>query len=186
MKKLTTMMVMLTIAMTMFAKDIKTVVFTTSPQMHCENCENKIKGNMKFEKGVKEIETNVAEQKVTIKYDASKTSPEKLAEGFAKFNYKATVVDNNSKASCQAKTSCGGCAKKAAAASAETKKSCCGGCAKKAKAATTEAKVQGCGGCAKKAEATTAEAKAQGCGGCAAKAAKAQTADNKKDGNCCK
>lgn len=179
MKKLTTMMVMLTIAMTMFAKDIKTVVFTTSPQMHCENCENKIKGNMKFEKGVKEIETNVSEQKVTIKYDASKTSPEKLAEGFAKFNYKATVVDGNAKTTCKASHSCGGCANKAKAATAETKTQGCGGCANKA--------TSSCGGCANKAKAATSEAKSQGCGGCANKAAKAQTAsDSKKDGSCCK
>lgn len=25
-----------------FAKNIKTVVFTTNPQMHCNNCEKKI------------------------------------------------------------------------------------------------------------------------------------------------
>ena len=35
------------------AKDIKTVVVTTQPQMHCSGCENKIKGNLRFEKGVK-------------------------------------------------------------------------------------------------------------------------------------
>ena len=33
------------IAITAMAKTIKTTVFTTSPQMHCENCENKIKGD---------------------------------------------------------------------------------------------------------------------------------------------
>lgn len=38
------------IAITAMAKTIKTTVFTTSPQMHCENCENKIKGNLRFEK----------------------------------------------------------------------------------------------------------------------------------------
>ena len=38
------------LAITAMAKTIKTTVFTTSPQMHCENCENKIKGNLRFEK----------------------------------------------------------------------------------------------------------------------------------------
>uniref|UniRef100_UPI004026F15A hypothetical protein n=1 Tax=Prevotella sp. TaxID=59823 RepID=UPI004026F15A len=36
----------------LFAKDIKTVVFTTTPQMHCAACENKIKSNLRFEKGL--------------------------------------------------------------------------------------------------------------------------------------
>ena len=49
---------MMLVAMVTFAKDIKTVVFTTNPQMHCENCENKIKGNLRFEKGIKEITTS--------------------------------------------------------------------------------------------------------------------------------
>ena len=44
------------------AKDIKTVVLTTVPQMHCENCEKRIKENIRFEKGVKKIVTDV-EQK---------------------------------------------------------------------------------------------------------------------------
>ena len=39
------------VAMVGFAKDIKTVVFTTTPQMHCAACENKIKSNLRFEKG---------------------------------------------------------------------------------------------------------------------------------------
>ena len=39
----------LAIASVCFAKDIKTVVLTTNPQMHCENCEKKIKDNIRFE-----------------------------------------------------------------------------------------------------------------------------------------
>ena len=50
------------IAITAMAKTIKTTVFTTSPQMHCENCENKIKGNLRFEKGVKKIVTDIDSQ----------------------------------------------------------------------------------------------------------------------------
>ena len=41
------------LSMSLSAKDIKTVVVTTQPQMHCENCEKKIKGNLRFEKGIK-------------------------------------------------------------------------------------------------------------------------------------
>ena len=51
MKKILVMFTMMMVAMVTFAKDIKTVVFTTTPQMHCAACENKIKSNLRFEKG---------------------------------------------------------------------------------------------------------------------------------------
>ena len=55
-------------------REIKTVVFTTTPQMHCAACENKIKNNLRFEKGIKNIETSVPNQTVTVKYNANKTT----------------------------------------------------------------------------------------------------------------
>ncbi len=124
MKKLMTMMAMLTFAIGMFAKDIKTAVFTTNPQMHCESCENKIKGNLRFEKGIKEITTSVPDQKVTIRYDADKTTPDNIVKGFAKIGYEAKVVGDGAKKACAGgKKGCTGCAKKAG----EKKESCCGG-----------------------------------------------------------
>jgi copper chaperone CopZ len=74
------------------AKDIKTVVLTTTPQMHCHNCENKIKNNIRFEKGVKEIETNLETKNVTVTYDADKTTVENLIAGFKKIGYTASEV----------------------------------------------------------------------------------------------
>lgn len=88
---------MLMISVMTFAKDIKTVVFTTTPQMHCENCENKIKGNLRFEKGVKEITTSIDDQTVTVKYDASKTTPDKIQAGFKKFGYEARQLKKGEK-----------------------------------------------------------------------------------------
>lgn len=82
-------------AVATMAKDIKTVVFTTNPQMHCEGCENKIKNNVRFVKGVKSIETNVEKQTVTIKYDADKTNADKIKEGFAKIGYSVKVVNSS-------------------------------------------------------------------------------------------
>ena len=73
-------------------REIKTVFFTTTPQMHCAACENKIKNNLRFEKGIKSIETSVPNQTVTVKYDADKTTPEKLQKGFEKFGYKARIL----------------------------------------------------------------------------------------------
>ena len=55
-------------------REIKTVFFTTTPQMHCAACENKIKNNLRFEKGIKNIETSVPNQTVTVKYNADKTT----------------------------------------------------------------------------------------------------------------
>lgn len=84
-----------------FAKDIKTVQLTTNPQMHCENCEKKIKGNLRFEKGVKKISTSIPEQTITIEYDADKTSVEKLIKAFPKFGYKASEVKKDKRRASQ-------------------------------------------------------------------------------------
>ena len=92
MKKILVMFIMMLVAMLTFAKDIKTVVFTTTPQMHCAACENKIKSNLRFEKGIKSIETSVPDQTVTVQYNADKTTPEKLQKGFEKFGYKARIL----------------------------------------------------------------------------------------------
>ena len=94
MKKVLVLSAMILTAMISMAKDIKTVVVTTLPQMHCENCEKKITGNLRFEKGVKEIVCDIEGQRVTITYDADKTNPEAIIKSFDKFGYKATEVKN--------------------------------------------------------------------------------------------
>ena len=109
MKKTLLMTAMMLTALVASAKDIKTVVLTTTPQMHCESCENKIKGNLKFEKGVKDIETNVKEQKVTVKYDADRTTPCNIVAAFSKFGYTAQPVEMAQKGGC--KESKPGCCK---------------------------------------------------------------------------
>lgn len=110
-------------AITSFAKDIKTIIVTTNPQMHCEACENKIKSNMRFEKGIKAIETDISRQEVTLTYDADKTTPEKLMKGFEKIGYTATV-----KTGCDKKQTCcekaqADCSKQQA--NCEKKQNCC-------------------------------------------------------------
>lgn len=79
------------------AKDIKTVVLTTNPEMHCNNCEKKIKSNLRFEKGVKVIETDLRTKTVTIKYDADKTTVDNIIKGFKKIKYEAKEVKNTPK-----------------------------------------------------------------------------------------
>ena len=83
---------MMLTAVVALAKDIKTVVFTTNPEMHCESCENKIKGNLRFEKGVKNIITDLKTKTVTIEYDADKTNVQNLIKGFKKIKYEAKEV----------------------------------------------------------------------------------------------
>ena len=154
MKKNLFVFAMLMMSVMAFAKDVKTVVFTTQPQMHCSSCEDKIKSNLRFEKGIKAIETSVENQTVTVTYDADKTTAENLQKGFEKFGYTASVVDAAAPAdTTKAKKSCC-CGKKAEAAAAggccskkaegAEKKSCC--CGKKADAAAAGS----C--CSKKAE----------------------------------
>lgn len=163
-------MVMMLMTIMASAKDVKTVVFTTNPIMHCENCENKIKTNLRFEKGVKEITTNVAEQRVTVAYDATKTNEETLRKAFTKFGYEAKIVGcGNKKAGCDGeKTGCKAgaakCSDENAGCKAGAAESCC-----KAKAAQSEQ--PSC--CKAKADSKEAPScckakaeKKEGCGGC--------------------
>ena len=78
------------------AKDIRVVVFKVT-QMHCENCEKKVKDNMRFEKGLKDVSTVVKDRTVTITYDAEKTNVKNLQAGFKKFNYEAEFVKETKK-----------------------------------------------------------------------------------------
>lgn len=169
------------------AKDIKTVVFKTSPEMHCNSCEEKIKGNLRFEKGVKDIVTNLEDKTVTVQYDADKTNVEKLIAGFAKINYVATVYDPAAAPVAQAKP-----------AEAKPAGGCCGsggcGCGGKKKPAAEQTVATTGGGCGsggcgcggkKKPVAETAavtgnvvkfKADQMHCGGCAGKVKKLLTA----------
>jgi copper chaperone CopZ len=118
------------------AKDIKTVVLTTTPQMQCQNCENKIKNNIRFEKGVKEIQTDLETKNVTVTYDAEKTNVENLIAGFKKIGYTATEVKggcckSEAKSGCckseaKAKTGCqGACCQGKKAEQSQKKEDCC-------------------------------------------------------------
>ena len=84
--------VVLALATVCFGKDIRTVVLTTLPEMHCANCEKKIKENIRFEKGIKSITTNLKDKTVTIEYDAEKTNVQDIIKGFKKIKYEASEV----------------------------------------------------------------------------------------------
>ena len=93
------LMMLVAVPAFMSAKDNNkaTVVFTVSPKMTCQNCENKIKSNLLLAKGVSSIVTNLKEQTVTITYNPAKVSPERLTEAFKKIGYAATQCSEQCK-----------------------------------------------------------------------------------------
>lgn len=95
-------------ALPVFAKTPAVTSFTVTPGMVCENCENKIKSNLRFEKGVKSVETSLSDQTVTVGYDADKTSDTKIVEAFAKIGYEAVPVTDGDTPACQGRQECAG------------------------------------------------------------------------------
>ncbi len=75
-------------------KELRVLTVTTTPEMHCQSCEKKIKENIRFEAGVKKIETNLEKQLVVITYDPAKTDAKQLTEAFAKIGYKIKIISD--------------------------------------------------------------------------------------------
>jgi periplasmic mercuric ion binding protein len=65
----------------------KTTCFKSS--MHCAGCENTLFETLRFEKGVKEIKTDLESNTIKVVYDNRKNSPESLAKVIQKKGYKA-------------------------------------------------------------------------------------------------
>lgn len=55
--------------------------------MHCSGCETRIKQNICFVKGVKKIDTSVAQQKVTIVYNGTQSNYNDFVKAFGKNGY---------------------------------------------------------------------------------------------------
>lgn len=132
MKKFLTFMLMLMLSTTfaLAKKNLKVLVVTPTPQMQCVNCQNKIKKNLRFLKGIKDIETSLEKQTVTITYDADKITPEVIMKNFETFGYTVKEVKKgDGKSSCCGAKS-GGCSKQGASCckdknKKEQKKDCC-------------------------------------------------------------
>lgn len=92
MKRIMTALLMLMAVAICGLAENRIAIFEVSPKMHCENCENKIKSNLRHESGVKRIATSLKKQTVTVTYDSDKTSPEAIAKGFEKIGYAAKPV----------------------------------------------------------------------------------------------
>lgn len=116
MKKILLILIAIVFATSSFAAsndNDTTVCFTVNPPMHCVNCENKIKSNLRYEKGIKQIEASAQDALVTVKFDKRKTSVAKLIDGFKKIGYEATPAEaKQAPKKCSHNCgSCGGCKK---------------------------------------------------------------------------
>ena len=67
------------------------VVFSVN--MDCHNCEQKIKKNIAYEKGVRDLTTELEKQLVTIKYRTDKTDKAKLKKAIEKLGYTCKEVE---------------------------------------------------------------------------------------------
>lgn len=75
------------------AETLKTVVVTPTPKLTCQNCEKKVKDNVRFVKGTKKIETSVKDNTVTITYDADKAKVADYEVAFKKIGRSITVKE---------------------------------------------------------------------------------------------
>ena len=71
------------------------VVFSVS--MDCHNCEQKVKKNIPYEKGVKDLTTNLEKQLVTIKYQTNRTDKDKLQKSIEKLGFTCVEVKEQGK-----------------------------------------------------------------------------------------
>ena len=70
----------------------KTEQVVFSVNLHCANCEQKVKKNIPFEKGVKDLSTDLDKQLVTITYQTDKTDKAKLKKSIEKLGYTCEEV----------------------------------------------------------------------------------------------
>ena len=64
----------------------------------CEDCKERIEKNIAFEKGVKDVNLNLEDKVLTVKYKTNKTTPEKLREAVSDIGYDADDVAADPKA----------------------------------------------------------------------------------------
>lgn len=70
---------------------VKKVVYCTD--LDCENCAKKIRENVSFEKGVKDLSVDVPTKTVEIQFDLNKTDTLQLKKAINKLGYEAKVVE---------------------------------------------------------------------------------------------
>lgn len=87
-------------------KKVETVEYSLTPAPHCQNCVNKIKGNLRFEKGVKNIEVDLEKKSVRISFSPKATSEEKLKEALKKIGYTVSTDSEESQKQTSSENCC--------------------------------------------------------------------------------
>ena len=67
----------------------KSVVVEFVTDIDCAGCAKKVTNTIPYEKGVKDVQVDVATKTVTVTYDPAKTNNETLVKAFAKIKIKA-------------------------------------------------------------------------------------------------
>lgn len=161
MKRILFTLLLSVVTLGIYAADTDSVAwFTVEPPMTCSNCENKIKSNLRFEKGIKEINPSAADAIVSVTYNPAKTDVAKIIAGFKKIGYTATAVAEPvesgmsavsapvaAKARSAAKSAC-----RAREACDKARKSCKAGECKKASGCSSESTCKSSGSCKKAGE----------------------------------
>lgn len=70
--------------------EVKEVTFVV--EFDCENCAKKIRENVAFEKGVKDLKVTLEDKTVALKYDAAKTTETALKASIEELGYPVTGV----------------------------------------------------------------------------------------------
>ncbi|MDR0755264.1 MAG: heavy-metal-associated domain-containing protein [Prevotellaceae bacterium] len=63
--------------------------------MHGDHCKQRIEKNIPFEKGIKDVEVNLKDNTVTVRYDNTKTDVEKIREAFKKLGYPSEISSSS-------------------------------------------------------------------------------------------
>lgn len=91
MKKLFLTLVMTVVSVVAFAGDRVVTVFTLDHQM-AQACEKRIKTNLRYEKGVSNIDVSLKNNTISITYDKDKNNDGALLKAFKKIGFNAEVV----------------------------------------------------------------------------------------------
>ncbi|MDR2813705.1 MAG: cation transporter [Prevotellaceae bacterium] len=70
------------------------VTFKTT--IHCDHCKERLEKSIPYEKGVVDMEVNLSDKTVWVKYKAEKTSVESIKKAIEKLGYEAEVVTKKS------------------------------------------------------------------------------------------
>lgn len=115
MKKLLILVVLLAVTFSVSAQQKAVQTITIQTNGTCEQCKKRMMDQVPTWTGVKECSYDMQTSKLTVKYDESKTTPEKIRTGISKLGYDADNVKADAEARaklpacCTKPKSAGGC-----------------------------------------------------------------------------